>query len=383
MVGRTLPYSTYHVHDADQREKMIYKLRKTSLEALADLKTWKTDSNFNKELFNKPGSKNICIGIWARSSGHDRLLSQTLGALLSRTPLTYEDRIRITVFSSKDFAELQDVKNVVIVQLLNQNNITTEEGEYSEILKALYRQNCAFGVVLKQGVIASREWIRKVEEIIGTDIYKDPDPEWILLRLFGDYSDLSYTWREPGVLLLIISISCLLCMAFWCVTWLALKLVKKDRKFLFEIHPLIPMSMIICCFVGLLLLGRPNMPPIWHSPIIPVDSLTYPFATLYPRKRLIDLAVELDRGTNVASSHEGNSISRSFEQLRRRLVKERAQKYTISAIRPSLFQNIDVSSTSNIMDIPISFDFPDGNVPVTFGAPDFLAVNKRKYFPYE
>ncbi|PJF19089.1 Glycerol-3-phosphate dehydrogenase [NAD(+)], partial [Paramicrosporidium saccamoebae] len=134
-------------------------------------------------------------------------------------------------------------------------------------------------------------------------------------------------------------------------------------------------------YIGLTLLGRPNFFPSGRG-ITSVDTGYLAVANLYSRKRMADYSLLLDSAYQTSVSQNSLSMIKSHDTYYPRLVndlqRQQGIKFTITSITPSLFQNIARPKLSQLDELKMSYDFPDGNVDTSFKEFEFCDINSRR-----
>lgn len=409
LIARKLPYSLYYSIDAGERERRLFNLRSTSLQALSDLRAWRGSAGgplFHDRRVHRP---QLCVAVQSYPTGMERELEMTVGALVSRTPKEWEDRLRLLVINAAEPAEqheeatrLQDlVRTRKIVRpphlpapatLLRAPPNAQRCLDYAASLRMLADEGCIYGLLLQDGAIPAEGWLSRLFEAIGRTDGPTADPPWVMLRLMADYSQLRFHWLEPGPFVLLLSLAAALTLLLWMLAWALIAVAfPRAQDGVLGIHPLAMLLLLVNFYIALLVLGRPNMPPLGNgslsssSTVLSVDThQPHSMANLYPHHLLLDYAHLLEQHVLLSLAHPPpHQIlppDQLHEQLRRMLERQRARPYSLAVTSPSLFQDASRHDKGDVAELHMSLDFPDDDKPVTFDPIDFFQQNRRRIY---
>lgn len=407
LIGRSLPYSTYYCINADLRAKRLFRFHSTSLQALSDLRAWKlARKSMDGPLFYHKQTEppRLCVAVQSYPSGMERELEVTIGALLSRTPLGWADQVRIFVINAahpsnlhreaESLGDLVTVKPIVRpVHLPFPKTLVRAPPQaqdcldYAAALRMLHSEGCLYGLLLQDGAIPTEGWLSRLFEALGTAKGPTTDPPWVMLRLMAEYSQFTYSWLEVEPLVVVFAMAAVLTVLVWGVSSLVLRAgpFVKVHEAVFHLHPIAMLALLVNFSIALLLLGRPNMPPLGPSTLIPIDThQRSPIANLYPRDRLLDYAQLLEqqvvRSLAHPPPHRIIPPGQLHEQLKRQLERVRGRHYELAVINGSIFQDASKHQTGSVSDLKMSMDFRDDDKPIRFDPIEFLERNHRQFY---
>lgn len=402
---KDLPGSVYHHHsakDEDAREAILEKTRTTASQTLADLRAWKlanpdTLQGTSSLLFNRPFARLLCVGIVSYWSGEERLLTQTIASLLSRTHLSMQDRIRVTIFNAEDeeskHEEALNMADLIAVQRLHrprspQAGLSEEyrrSYDYAQALRALYDQRCEYGLLLEDGAVAGIDWATALEKHL---IPKD-NGRWTVVRLMSIFNRRAF--NHINDLLTILTLACLLLLLIYLTSFLLFRYLSCLHLFLSVILDPSPWIVLLLLFNNIVLLlffGPTNMPPVMNG-LVRLDTHYLAVANLYPQERLLDYAHLIERHLQSLNFHRAPELlvphDRLYRRFERILEKNTGHRHYTMVLVPNPFQNVasksDVHGTGRIdlKDIPMSTTFADDHKPIVFDQTFFLESNPRDY----
>lgn len=390
--ARQLPYSAYYQMDEAKRETQLERLRAASVEALTDLRAWKTTKG---PLFDRPEAKKICVGVISYESGVRRTTEMTLGALLSRMHASQQDRIRVVLFNADDNEEAERVSDLVRVEDVDYPEHYPKRRwviqkkakrllDHALILRKLYKMNCEYALVLGDDAVAGEDWARKLLDLVD-DV--GPDPGWVVLRLMSEYGKVGYTIHEPGDFLLMLSFSALLFLVVWGITLSVTFFVNAIWFEDLSRPSILTVVLLLASFyVGFILMGKPNFPPMKRNDVRLVDTKYLAVANLYPKERLKEYAVILEEHYNDMRLFGALDMLKShdklYPRLKKKLEREEGNSFHVATLAPNLFQRVAaIDPLIGVANTVISYDWPDSNRPIRFDKVEFLESNPRRIYP--
>lgn len=396
LVGRNLPYSWYHRVDQDRRERNLWRLRATSLQALTDLRVWRQSAGglgANKQMFADPRARELCVGIVSYSSGMERRLGQTLGSLLARAQDSSQRNVQITIFNAEDWPEthreaeaLKDLVRVEALRPIHQHQYGQQAGgvpdrslrattqqmrDYATALAALEAQQCKRYLVLEDGAIAGKDWAGRVLSLAR----RNADERIAMVRMAASLQEVCFSWREPQDFTLILALAAVATLVVWVGSACLMRVASLGwYEAIISCHPAVLLLLLANFYLALLVLGKPNMPPIRTiKGLKPVDSHFLAAANFYPSqaslagyRRVLEehlMMVQRDATPSEAVPHD-----RLYPRLVEELSRETGQHYRMGVAVPSIFQSTvgQDKQTGDVESIPMSFDFGQDQVPVKF-----------------
>lgn len=177
VVSPRIPNSRYHRHDLALLQRRIQMQRTTGLRALQQYR-----SKVPGPVFARPSARQLCVGIASVARKDQPYLEQTVASLLTRVPLSYQDRIRITLYNLDDppakHTVARALASTVAVETpsfrtvdpdvpITRANIKTKEFlDYIVLLEREQQHGCSHYLILEDDVLAARHWADKVFDVI-------------------------------------------------------------------------------------------------------------------------------------------------------------------------------------------------------------------------
>jgi hypothetical protein len=205
--GKHLPYSFYYKNDVEKLAKLEDQRRADSGQALNEIRAEMQRLNMKGPLFTQPGSKELCVSITSVARPGRKYLSQTLAALLTRMPLRFQDRIKLTLFNAEldpsDHHEalgLSDLVNIVNVRYeknLDPSKSTDVRRFAKELLDYLYTtretyaMGCRYNLLLEDDALASTNWMEDLEVTLRK-LEESKEP-WLMMRLFSTFKWIGFS----------------------------------------------------------------------------------------------------------------------------------------------------------------------------------------------
>ncbi len=196
IIGYHTPSSHYFSGiDEDTWERRIDRIRRQGIQA--DMRSWhvehrsrekdeKSMSSSSSPLFaNSRYRMDLCVAVINEDG---RSLEPMMGALLSRLPLLYEDRVRVSIFNTttmrgdRRLADLVEQEELLYPrhwqptrELIGASDNLRRMVEYDAVLKTLAGRNCRYGLILADNLLAAEGWADRVLRIIE-DASTHPHP---------------------------------------------------------------------------------------------------------------------------------------------------------------------------------------------------------------
>lgn len=233
LISPRVIYSRYFSHDLDLLKKRIELSERTSIEALAEYK-----EKINEKVFNRDGPMELCVGIASISRPGLTYLEQTISSLLTRIPLKYQDRVRITLYNVEEPSDKHrvaaELSSLINVQNISYRDIDPEAGpfdksnmkrkeflDYLGIMKAEKQHQCKHYLILEDDVLAATNWAEQILTLLKEN--EESMDSFALLKLFSlpNFGPTRWDWHKPSDYFLLYGASIgLTCLVFLAVEWL-------------------------------------------------------------------------------------------------------------------------------------------------------------------
>lgn len=194
IISPRIPYSKYFQHDIDKLKKQIKMHRETGLRALEQYR-----SKIPGTVFASPSAKRLCVGITSVYRKDVAYLEQTVASLLTRAPLSYQDKIHLTVYNLDDppskHLNAKDLSKLVKVQNGSYKIVDPDAGpferrrikvkeflDYIVVLKEEQKRGCQYYLILEDDVLAAQDWAEKTLKLLDEiDVRKE---DYSVVKLF-------------------------------------------------------------------------------------------------------------------------------------------------------------------------------------------------------
>ena len=234
--------------------KKAKNLEASSLKAKLDIEQW-NKSNFSRlPFFNKIKSsdhKFLCVSILSKNrigTNVKNYVNQAILALLTRTPLRYENKIKIVAINTEENPatnlNLINLNSIIHIENINSkinhfNLRIKEAADYGLVFQYLFNENCQNSIVMEDDAIITFEWFEKIKHSLDhiSNVYNN---EFAYIKLFTGYKFFDWDWLYyPNAVLKVCFYSILL-TAFNYILITLNRLVKlsKTRKILLGINSL-------------------------------------------------------------------------------------------------------------------------------------------------
>lgn len=420
-LGLALPYSIYYRASTSRLVMRLYKMRTTSIQALADARAWKAENGLPAQapLFDDPRARTLALGILTKdalSSGSGdagrQNLSQTVGALLARTPLAYQDRLRITIYNANDPPEahhealsLSDLVRVVplartpdamsLGEMHGHLPRVKDTADYAAMLRQMTATECDFALALDDSAIAGRHWMDDLLEVLdgvpprttrrarraADDGARDGGrhlPPWVILRLFSSFNWAGWTVYSLGDVAIITAAGLVIGILCWGATVLFARLASSGGSE-DQLSPPSITAGLLLFVVGVtfcIAMGKPNIVLRRTGGVHYADAPYSSLAIVYPHEQLGEYASILE--DHLVECRRNNALELAgrrddfFDDLVARNEWRYDRTFHVALAVPSGFQNIAnvISPVTGraYRDAQISHDFADDTCPVVFGS---------------
>lgn len=404
--GKRLPYSQYYENDAARLESLAERRREESRQVLADIREYKSRDDLDGPLFSRNQANRLCVCMItvARQGGAD-YLTQSIAALLSRTPWELQHQIRIFIHNlnsppgdHKEALRLQDlvlVKSVSYDAELRPDSLgpgrtkLKETIDYITTLKVLLDSDCDYALVLEDDALAATNWAPDLLCTLRVLESSGPRP-WIVLKLFSSFKWIPWFFGESHAifdvfLLCVTTIAAMLSIIaiYWILITLLFRLGRQERddfgRFEYPkgrlVEPNMLSMLVLSISVGvfLYLMGRPNVFP-YEDGIHSVSIGASAVANLYSRaglKLLRDhLTNEFFRLKDEGRLSEMKNKDLHFRRIREEMFQKSGVSYHELVRLPNLFQHIGAHTSldkfSSFATEVVSPHFPDDEERIQF-----------------
>lgn len=194
---------------------------RTALKSLEDYKGYIGDRG---PVFANPDAKKLCVSIASVRREKVKYLEQAVASLLTRTPLSYQDRVQMTLYNldvpaskhtaAKSLSPLIRVEDASYLSVdpnageISRDKILTKEYlDYITILSEEEKRGCEHYLVLEDDCLASKNWVKTVMDIIQQ--VEKHGANYCNVKLFNvtAYENGRWFWFKPLDVLLITVVS--------------------------------------------------------------------------------------------------------------------------------------------------------------------------------
>jgi hypothetical protein len=219
VVSPRIPYSKYFQHDIANLKKQIKMHKETGLKALQQYR-----SKIPGPVFAKPTAKRLCVGITSVYRKDMTYLEQTIASLLSRAPLSYQDKIHLTLYNlddppSKHITAI-DLSKVVNVKKGSYKAVDPDAGpfdkkrikvkeflDYIVVLKEEKKHNCEYYLILEDDVLAAQDWAKKTLQLVDEIESKKEDYSVVKLFTMEIFQPARWMWSRWSDYFLVIGLT--------------------------------------------------------------------------------------------------------------------------------------------------------------------------------
>lgn len=386
--------------------------RETALKSLEDYAAYIGDRG---PAFANPNARKLCVSIASVKRERVKYLEQTIATLLTRTPISLQDRIQMTLYNldvpaSKHTAakslskmiQVQDESYLTVdpdVGPITSRNVKTKEFlDYITLLTAEERRDCDHYLVLEDDVLASKEWAKKVFGIISEVEKKGQNYSMVKLFSVERYGNGCWNWKKPfDIFLIAVFTIFFTAIIYGGMIGIArlINFYKKDEGLhelknpdaqtiwgsFSSLNFIALIFLLVCCFSFVIFVDKKSL---LNSPngISKSDIGALYQANLYTKDALSRWNRFLRRVYDASKlNHSSLKPKDLYVPSFNKSQQINGKNFVHMMYRPSVFQHTGIESTignnRSFKTALISYTFPDDDVPIEFNR-DYIESDFNK-----
>jgi hypothetical protein len=412
IVSPLIPDSRFYKNDVKKLQRQIEMHKRTALKALQDYRSYLGSKG---PVFNKHDAKRLCVSIASVRREKVKYLEQTIATLLTRAPLSLQDRVRITLYNlhhpAEDHAVALGMKDLVRVRTASYLSVDPEAGpidkrrvkrkeflDYIALLEAEEKRQCDYYLVLEDDVLAAKDWATQALAIIEEAERREAKGErFSKIKLFSDesFANDGYRWTRPldiaAITLLVTVLTAAIYGSMLCIANLAKRKKSVDKETteadkeevqgstiqvdiragLTRLNWIAAVFLAGCMLFMVLIVGRRTVFPAPRG--LQEGNIVYLYqANLYSHDamgrwtRFLRRVYFANKAAGLPLQPKDNYV-KAFNASQK---KDGGKEYMHMIWRPSVFQHTGIESSignnRTLHTAQISHSFPDDDLPIIF-----------------
>lgn len=407
VISPMIPDSRFYKNDVKKLQKQIEMHKTTALKALQDYRAYLGTKG---PVFDNKKAKRLCVSIASVRREKVKYLEQTIATLLTRAPLSFQDRVRITLYNLHhppgDHKVALGMKDLVNVETASYLSVDPAAGpidkkrvkrkeflDYIALLEAEEKRQCDYYLVLEDDVLAAKDWVKQTLAVVEEAEKREKAGErFSKIKLFSDesFADDGYSWKQPLDILIIIGLVVVLTAAIYGSMLGIANLVKKKSKEeatddeeaqgkiqvniragFSRLNWIAAAFLAGCMLFMVLVVGRRTVFPTPCG--LTEGNIIYLYqANLYSHDamgrwtRFLRHVYFLNKAAGLPVQPKDTYVA-AFNASQK---KDGGKEYMHMIWRPSVFQHTGIESSignnRTLQTAQISHSFPDDDLPITF-----------------